>query len=160
MAHAWSFTFDAAWQPLAALLDGHTVHIVLDDVQRDAEALVDTIGRFAIDMIDTTPSMFASLRAAGLLSRVPLAVLALGGEAIDTATWQGIQSECERTWMSAHNCYGPTETTVEAVVAAIAEHPSRASVIPPSRRRRTCSTGGCVRFPTVSTANCIWLVDN
>lgn len=135
VAHAWSFTFDAAWQPLAALLDGHTVHIVSDDVQRDAEALVDTIGRFAIDMIDTTPSMFASLRAAGLLSRVPLAVLALGGEAIDTATWQGIQAECERTWMSAHNCYGPTETTVEAVVAAIAEHPQP-----------------CIGHPTESTA--------
>ncbi|MBP2451309.1 amino acid adenylation domain-containing protein [Mycolicibacterium lutetiense] len=123
VAHAWSFTFDAAWQPLAALLDGHTVHIVSDEVQRDAEALVETIGRFAIDMIDTTPSMFASLRAAGLLTQVPLAVLALGGEAIDTATWRGIQAECERTWMSAHNCYGPTETTVEAVVATIAEYP-------------------------------------
>ncbi|WP_029109645.1 non-ribosomal peptide synthetase [Mycobacterium sp. URHD0025] len=135
VAHAWSFTFDAAWQPLAALLDGHTVHIVGDDVQRDAEALVDTIGRFGIDMIDTTPSMFASLRAAGLLSRVPLAVLALGGEAIDTATWQGIQAECERSWMSAHNCYGPTETTVEAVVAAIAEHPQP-----------------CIGHPTESTA--------
>ncbi|MGV0596203.1 amino acid adenylation domain-containing protein [Mycolicibacterium porcinum] len=135
VAHAWSFTFDAAWQPLAALLGGHTVHIVSDDVQRDAEALVDTIGRFAIDMIDTTPSMFASLRAAGLLSRVPLAVLALGGEAIDTATWQGIQSECGRTGMSAHNCYGPTETTVEAVVAAIAEHAQP-----------------CIGHPTESTA--------
>ncbi|WP_166905373.1 non-ribosomal peptide synthetase [Mycobacterium sp. DL440] len=122
VAHAWSFTFDAAWQPLAALLDGHTVHIVSDEVQRDAEALVETIGRFAIDMIDTTPSMFASLRAAGLLTQVPLAVLALGGEAIDTATWRGIQAECERTGMSAHNCYGPTETTVEAVVATIAEY--------------------------------------
>ena len=134
VAHAWSFTFDAAWQPLAALLDGHTVHIVSDEVQRDAEALVDTIARFAIDMIDTTPSMFASLRAAGLLRTVPLAVLALGGEAIDTATWQGIQAECERTWMSAHNCYGPTETTVEAVVAAIAEHPQP-----------------CIGHPTAST---------
>ncbi|BBX38265.1 non-ribosomal peptide synthetase [Mycolicibacterium mageritense] len=122
VAHAWSFTFDAAWQPLVALLDGHTVHIVGDDVQRDAEAVVETIGRFAIDMIDTTPSMFTQLRAAGLLSTVPLAVLALGGEAIDTAAWQAIQAECERTWMSAHNCYGPTETTVEAVVAAIADH--------------------------------------
>ncbi|MBU8815005.1 amino acid adenylation domain-containing protein [Mycolicibacterium goodii] len=122
VAHAWSFTFDAAWQPLVALLDGHSNHIVGDDVQRDAEALVETIGRFAIDMIDTTPSMFTQLRAAGLLTTVPLAVLALGGEAIDTALWQAIQTECERTWMSAHNCYGPTETTVEAVVAAIAEH--------------------------------------
>jgi mycobactin peptide synthetase MbtF len=124
IAHAWSFTFDAAWQPLAALLDGHAVHIVGDDVQRDAESLVEEIDRHRIDMIDTTPSMFTQLRAAGLLSTVPLAVLALGGEAIDTGTWRAIQDECARTGMSAHNCYGPTETTVEAVVAAIADHPA------------------------------------
>ena len=122
IAHGWSFTFDAAWQPLVALLEGHSVHIIGDDVQRNPEAVVEAIGRFGIDMIDTTPSMFTQLRAAGLLSTVPLAVLALGGEAIDTATWQAIQTECERTWMSAHNCYGPTETTVEAVVAEIAAH--------------------------------------
>lgn len=122
IAHAWSFTFDAAWQPLVALLGGHRVHIIGDDVQRDAEALVATIGRFGLDMIDTTPSMFAQLRSAGLLSTVPLAVLALGGENIDTTAWQGIRAECERTGMRAHNCYGPTETTVEAVVAAIAEN--------------------------------------
>ncbi|CAM3402845.1 amino acid adenylation domain-containing protein [Mycobacterium frederiksbergense] len=122
IAHAWSFTFDAAWQPLVALLGGHRVHIIGDDVQRDAEALVATIGRFGLDMIDTTPSMFTQLRAAGLLSTVPLAVLALGGENIDTAAWQGIRAECERTGMRAHNCYGPTETTVEAVVAAISDN--------------------------------------
>lgn len=122
IAHAWSFTFDAAWQPLVALLGGHRVHIIGDDVQRDAEALVAAIGRFGLDMIDTTPSMFAQLRAAGLLSAVPLAVLALGGENIDTAAWQGIRAECERTGVQAHNCYGPTETTVEAVVAAIADN--------------------------------------
>ncbi|WP_304116510.1 amino acid adenylation domain-containing protein [Mycolicibacterium bacteremicum] len=123
IAHAWSFTFDAAWQPLVALFDGHCVHIISDGVQRDAEALVAEIGRFGIDMIDTTPSMFSQLRAAGLLSTVPLAVLALGGENIDTAAWQGIRTECDRSGMRAHNCYGPTETTVEAVVAAIADHP-------------------------------------
>lgn len=122
IAHAWSFTFDAAWQPLVALLGGHRLHIIGDDVQRDAEALVATIARVGVDMIDTTPSMFTQLRAAGLLSTVPLAVLALGGENIDTAAWQGIRGECERTGMRAHNCYGPTETTVEAVVAAIAEN--------------------------------------
>lgn len=123
IAHAWSFTFDAAWQPLVALFEGHCVHIISEGVQRDAEALVAEIGRFGIDMIDTTPSMFSQLRAAGLLSTVPLAVLALGGENIDTAAWQGIRTECDRSGMRAHNCYGPTETTVEAVVAAIADHP-------------------------------------
>ncbi|MDZ4269381.1 MAG: condensation domain-containing protein, partial [Mycobacterium sp.] len=119
VAHAWSFTFDAAWQPLAALLDGHAVHIVGDESQRDAEALVETIGRFGIDMLDTTPSMFAQLHDVGLLSTVSLAVLALGGEAVSVATWRLIGDECARTSLSAFNCYGPTETTVEAVVAAI-----------------------------------------
>lgn len=139
VAHAWSFTFDAAWQPLAALLDGHAVHIVDDDVQRDAEALVQTIGRYGIDMIDTTPSMFAQLHAVGLLSTVPLGVLALGGEAVGIPAWNLIRDECARTGMAAYNCYGPTETTVEAVVATIADHeqptigrptsPSRAYVL-------------------------------
>jgi mycobactin peptide synthetase MbtF len=122
IAHAWSFTFDATWQPLAALLEGHAVHIVDDDVQRDAEALVETIARYGIDMIDTTPSMFAQLHAVGLLSTVPLAVLALGGEAVGPGTWDLIRDECARTGMAAYNCYGPTETTVEAVVATIAAH--------------------------------------
>jgi mycobactin peptide synthetase MbtF len=122
VAHAWSFTFDAAWQPLAALLDGHTVHIIDDAVQRDAEALVQTIARYGIDMIDTTPSMFAQLHAVGLLTTVPLGVLALGGEAVGIPAWELIRDECARTGMTAYNCYGPTETTVEAVVAAIADH--------------------------------------
>ncbi|MHA7649305.1 amino acid adenylation domain-containing protein [Mycobacterium sp. ML4] len=123
VAHAWSFTFDAAWQPLAALLDGHSVHVIDDERRRDAEALVEAIGRFGVDMIDTTPSMFTQLHHAGLLDHVPLAVLALGGEAVGAASWQRIREQCARTGMTAFNCYGPTETTVEAVVAAVTEHP-------------------------------------
>lgn len=122
VAHAWSFTFDAAWQPLAALLDGHAVHIVGDEWRAEAEALVHDIGRFGIDVLDTTPSMFAKLHEVGLLSTVPLAVLALGGEAVGPSMWAMIGDECARTGMSAFNCYGPTETTVEAVVAAIDAH--------------------------------------
>jgi mycobactin peptide synthetase MbtF len=135
IAHAWSFTFDAAWQPLAGLLDGHTVHIVGEDVQRDAEGLVSLIEAERIDLIDTTPSMFAQLANVGLLSRVPLTVLALGGEAIGPSMWGMIRQACERLGMSAYNCYGPTETTVEAVVAAIAENPR------PTIGRPTAGTG-------------------
>ncbi|MEO3761120.1 amino acid adenylation domain-containing protein [Mycobacterium sp. B14F4] len=135
VAHAWSFTFDAAWQPLAALLDGHAVHIVDDHVQRDAEALVETIARYGIDLIDTTPSMFAQLHACGLLTTVPLAVLALGGEAVGIPAWTMIRDECARTGMAAYNCYGPTETTVEAVVAAIADHDAPTIGLPTSPSR-------------------------
>ena len=122
IAHAWSFAFDAAWQPLVALLDGHVVHVVDEHTQTDAEALVAAIDEHGVDMIDTTPSMFAQLRSAGLLSRVPLAVLALGGEALGGSSWSFIRAQCARTGMTAFNCYGPTETTVEAVVAAIDHH--------------------------------------
>ncbi|MGA7052192.1 MAG: amino acid adenylation domain-containing protein, partial [Mycobacterium sp.] len=135
VAHAWSFTFDAAWQPLVGLLDGHSVHIVDGERQRDAEALVEAIDRFAVDMIDTTPSMFAQLHTAGLLQRVPLAVLALGGEALGVSAWRMIQRNCAETGMTAFNCYGPTETTVEAVVASVAEH-SRPTIGCPTRSTR------------------------
>ena len=138
IAHAWSFAFDAAWQPLVALLDGHVVHVVDERTQTDAEALVAAIAEHGVDMIDTTPSMFAQLRSAGLLTRVPLAVLALGGEALGGASWSFIRAECRRTGMTAFNCYGPTETTVEAVVAAIDDYDD------PSIGRPTAHTRGYV----------------
>ncbi|MGE0218507.1 amino acid adenylation domain-containing protein [Mycolicibacterium sp.] len=135
VGHGWSFTFDAAWQPLVALLAGHAVHLIGDEAQRDAEALVTTIARFGVDMLDTTPSMFGQLRDVGLLSTVPLAVLAMGGEAVSPATWDLVRDECARTGMTAFNCYGPTETTVEAVVAALDEHP-RPTIGHPTRGTR------------------------
>ncbi|WP_163760592.1 non-ribosomal peptide synthetase [Mycobacterium botniense] len=138
IAHTWSFAFDASWQPLAGLLDGHTVHIVDQHTQPDAEALVASLAEHRVDMIDTTPSMFAQLRACGLLTSVPLQVLALGGEAVGAAAWSAIRFECARTPLAAYNCYGPTETTVEAVVAAVAEHEK------PSIGRPTRSTRGYV----------------
>ena len=135
IAHAWSFAFDAAWQPLVALLDGHGVHVVDEHTQTDAEALLGVIAEHRIDMIDTTPSMFAQLQEFGLLTKVPLTVLALGGEAVGRAAWALIRTECKRTPMTAYNCYGPTETTVEAVVAAIAEH-HEPSIGRPTRHTR------------------------
>ncbi|MEV6427916.1 amino acid adenylation domain-containing protein [Nocardia sp. NPDC051463] len=115
IAHAWSLSFDASWQPLVGLLDGHHIHLFDDAAMRDAHRLVDGMRRHGIDMIDTTPSMFRQLGAAGLLDRAP-AVLALGGEAIDTQLWNHLRALPD---VAVHNCYGPTETTVEAVVAEV-----------------------------------------
>lgn len=55
IGHAWSFAFDAAWQPLAGLLFGHAVHIISENDRRDAEVLVEIIERDGIDMLDVTP---------------------------------------------------------------------------------------------------------
>lgn len=124
IAHAWSFAFDAAWQPLAALLEGHSVHIVDEQDRGDAEALISILRTYQIDLLDTTPSMFGQLRTCGLLDETPLAVLALGGEAVGPNAWTDIGRARSRMGMEAFNCYGPTETTVEAVVAAIGAHES------------------------------------
>lgn len=122
IGHAWSFTFDAAWQPLAGLLFGHTVHVIDETDRRDAEALVGVVKRHGIDMLDVTPSLFTNLRQAGLLDHGTLSVLALGGEAVGSVDWTDIRKACTGALLAAYNCYGPTETTVEAVVAAIADH--------------------------------------
>ncbi|MGN2641650.1 non-ribosomal peptide synthetase [Nocardia takedensis] len=115
IAHAWSLSFDASWQPMIGLLDGHGLHLFDEVAMRDARVLVEGLRAHGVDMIDTTPSMFRQLAAAGLLEEPP-AVLALGGEAIDTALWARLRG---LRGVAVHNCYGPTETTVEAVVADV-----------------------------------------
>ncbi|MFD7845249.1 amino acid adenylation domain-containing protein, partial [Nocardia sp. NPDC059764] len=125
IAHAWSLSFDASWQPMVGLLAGQAIHLFDAVEMRDAHRLCAGMIASDIDMIDTTPSMFAQLNAAGLVDR-ELPVLALGGEAIDAALWARLR-ELALSAGSGHggtavyNCYGPTETTVEAVVAPIAE---------------------------------------
>ncbi|UVO10786.1 amino acid adenylation domain-containing protein [Mycobacterium sp. SVM_VP21] len=121
VAHAWSLSFDASWQPLVGLLGGQCVHLFSAEEMRDAEAIIDGIRRHRLDMIDTSPSMFTQLFDAGLLdagSDHRLTVLALGGEAIAPHTWARLRAAPST---AVHNCYGPTETTVEAVVANVAD---------------------------------------
>lgn len=120
IAHAWSMSFDASWQPMVGLLDGHSNHLFGSEAMRDAHQLVNGMAANGIDMIDTTPSMFVQLNVAGLLDRT-LAVLALGGEAINGALWDELRSLDD---IAVFNCYGPTETTVEAVVAPVADYPA------------------------------------
>ncbi|WP_063054576.1 non-ribosomal peptide synthetase [Nocardia salmonicida] len=116
IAHAWSLGFDASWQPMVGFFAGQALHLFDAEEMRDAHRIVAGMAEFDIDMIDTTPSMLAQLAAAGLLER-ELSVLALGGEAIDTALWARLRA---LPGTAVYNCYGPTETTVEAVVAPVA----------------------------------------
>ncbi|MFJ9362915.1 amino acid adenylation domain-containing protein [Nocardia sp. NPDC101769] len=123
IAHAWSLSFDASWQPMVGLLAGQTIHLFDATEMRDAQRLCAGMIAHDIDLIDTTPSMFAQLNAAGLVDR-ELPVLALGGEAIDAALWARLRALAPsegRSGTAVYNCYGPTETTVEAVVAPVAD---------------------------------------
>ena len=121
VGHAWSLVFDASWQPTLALLDGHCIELFDVDEQRDPDRLVAGIVDRKIDMLETSPSMFATLDAAGLVTtdpdgirHCPLTVLGLGGEALGDATWNTLR---DLPGTRVMNFYGPTETTVDAVVA-------------------------------------------
>ncbi|WP_409495449.1 non-ribosomal peptide synthase/polyketide synthase [Amycolatopsis sp. cmx-11-12] len=120
VGHAWSFSFDASWQPQLWLLDGHAVHIVDEETRRDPELLAAMIERDSFDFIEVTPSFFAQMADAGLLDgdRCPLAVIGVGGEAVPESLWRRLAT---LDGTEAFNLYGPTESTVDALVARIGD---------------------------------------
>lgn len=117
IGHLWSTGFDASWQPTVGLLGGHTVVLCDDDTRRDPEAIVAAINTHGIDVVETSPTMFHRLHAAGLIAEgCPLAVLGLGGEPIAADTWR-LLGALEGT--EVYNFYGPTESTVDAFSAQL-----------------------------------------
>ncbi|HYQ62840.1 MAG TPA: amino acid adenylation domain-containing protein [Actinophytocola sp.] len=124
VGHAWSFSFDASWQPQLWLLDGHAVHVVDDDTRRDPVRLASVIRDRGIDFIELTPSHFAQVAAAGVIDggECLLRVVGVGGEAVPQRLWAQLR---ELPGTTAYNLYGPTESTVDTLVGrpADAERP-------------------------------------
>jgi acyl-coenzyme A synthetase/AMP-(fatty) acid ligase/acyl carrier protein len=118
IGHAWPFSFDASWQPMLGLLDGHAIHVATDEVRHDPARLTGMIADEGIDFIEVTPSHFGRLAAAGLLAdgRLPLALLGVGGEAVSASLWTELQG---LRGTDSYNFYGPTECTVDTVVSAV-----------------------------------------
>ncbi|MFB9923885.1 amino acid adenylation domain-containing protein [Amycolatopsis halotolerans] len=126
IAHTAGVSFDASWDPILWLVDGHELHLLDDGTRRDPEALLDYVAGQRIDVMETTPTYVRQLLSLGLLAegRHRPAVLGLGGEAVDPALWSDLAALPD---LLAFNFYGPTESTVDSVVARIADH--RAPVI-------------------------------
>ncbi|BCB77235.1 hypothetical protein Pflav_036450 [Phytohabitans flavus] len=116
VGHAWSFSFDASWQPQLWLLDGHELHVLDEETQRDPELLAAAARE--LDFLEVTPSYFARMAALGLVrdGHCPLAVVGVGGEAVPEPLWTMLR---ELTGTEAYNLYGPTEATVDALVARV-----------------------------------------
>ncbi|MFI5660411.1 amino acid adenylation domain-containing protein [Streptomyces sp. NPDC051684] len=118
-------SFDASWDPLLWMLDGHHLYIVDDATRRDPEALVGFLRAERIDVIETTPSFLKQLLVAGLIAENEgtvggavhrPTVIALGGEPVNDELWQRLSAQQD---LLAYNFYGPTETTVNAVTARV-----------------------------------------
>ncbi|MFH4354378.1 MAG: condensation domain-containing protein [Neisseriaceae bacterium] len=119
VGHVWSFAFDAAWQPLICFLCGNKLILLDEDARKDPELLLQLIKLQAIDFIETSPTLLRHLDLKVLLaSSTPLKILGLGGEEIDIALWQKLNSY---KGVEVFNFYGPTENTVDAVAIRLSE---------------------------------------
>nr|BFE60206.1 hypothetical protein GCM10020063_047320 [Dactylosporangium thailandense] len=116
-----SISFDACWDQLASLVEGHELHIVSAAELADLGLLAAWLDAHDVDFLELTPSHMASALSGGLFDTVRRrpALLVVGGEAVPDALWE---------WLGAldgsrsFSFYGPTECTVYQVFA----EPSRA----------------------------------
>ncbi|MGH3620980.1 MAG: non-ribosomal peptide synthetase, partial [Sciscionella sp.] len=114
VALAAVFSFDTSWEGPIFMAAGHELHVLDDDVRRDADALVHYTVERRIDLLNLTPSYVQQLLPAGLLSdpRHQPGVLMLGGEAVGELLWRELTATHGTT---SYNFYGPTECTVDTV---------------------------------------------
>ncbi|MFG2045775.1 non-ribosomal peptide synthetase, partial [Dactylosporangium sp. NPDC048998] len=108
-----ALSFDGSWDLVLCLVAGHELHVLDDDVRRDAQALVRYVRERGIDLLEVTPSYAEQLLAEGLHGP---STLLMGGEAIGPGLWARIGRD---EGMTAWNFYGPTECTVDSVVAPV-----------------------------------------
>ncbi len=110
------FVFDASVKQIfAALLLGHSLYIVPEDVRRDALELLNFYSNYGIDVSDCTPAHLALLTELDNLESHPMPVrrFLVGGEVLG--------GDLARRYHAAFgegsvltNVYGPTECTVDA----------------------------------------------
>ncbi|MCZ4550028.1 non-ribosomal peptide synthetase [Gordonia rubripertincta] len=124
IAHTTSFSFDASWEQLFWLLDGHAVYVIDESMRKDPAALLAYYAQNRIDGFDVTPSYGELLVESGLFTPRPesehggISLFSLGGEAVPETLWTTLR---ERPGMWSYNLYGPTEYTINALGANLAE---------------------------------------
>ena len=117
-AHTTSFAFDAAWEQILWMIYGAELHLVDDQLRKDAYELNHWILEAAIDALDLPPSMLAQMLENGLTesNRHTPSVILTGSEAVPTSLWRQL---LQLDSVLVFNCYGPTEYTVDALFAQV-----------------------------------------
>ncbi|NMO34585.1 amino acid adenylation domain-containing protein [Streptomyces sp. GMY01] len=112
-----SISFDAVWDQLSCLLEGHELHVVSTEVLSDIGLLATWLDAHDVDFLELTPTHMAAAVSEGLFDdgrRTP-ALLVVGGEAVPDSLWEWLGSLGGGT--RSFSFYGPTECTVYQVFA-------------------------------------------
>jgi amino acid adenylation domain-containing protein/FkbM family methyltransferase len=108
--------FDASVKQIMQLLQGRTVCIIPEEVRPDSVALLSYLKEHKVEVLDCTPSQLRWLQAEGLDQQSRLAIVLIGGEAVDSTLWQEL---CKSRRPAFYNVYGPTECCVDVTAAEL-----------------------------------------
>ena len=116
---SYTFAFDSSVEPLLAMLGGHVVHVLAEELMANAGEIVRYVREHRIDALDCGPVLAARLLAEGLLD--PAAPhrpesMVLGGEAVPGDLWSQLAANRD---VRVSNMYGPTECTVDSTGAVL-----------------------------------------
>ncbi|GAA4846071.1 hypothetical protein GCM10023201_42000 [Actinomycetospora corticicola] len=118
IAHTVSFAFDMSWEELLWLVEGHEVHVLDEELRRDATRLVEHARTEHVDVVNVTPTYAEALLEEGLLADRPMPLVLLGGEAVSDTLWTALR---EADGVLGYNLYGPTEYTINTLGAGTAD---------------------------------------
>ncbi|WP_436498518.1 amino acid adenylation domain-containing protein [Actinokineospora sp. HUAS TT18] len=146
-----SMSFDASVDYLLLMLAGLELHVLDDDVRRDAAAVVGYARAHGLDVLGATPSYVEELLGQGLLTgQVRPSMLLIGGEPASAWLWDQVRD------VRAFNLYGPTECTVDTVGCRIAER-DRPVIGKPIRGTRAYVLDAALRVVPPGTAGELYL---
>jgi amino acid adenylation domain-containing protein/non-ribosomal peptide synthase protein (TIGR01720 family) len=111
------YVFDASVKQIfAALLLGHALHIVPEDIRVDGPALLKFYKKHCIDVSDGTPTLIRmileTLNQFEPGSSLTLKHLIIGGEPLPKEKVRELYNRCKN--LTITNVYGPTEATVDS----------------------------------------------
>jgi myxalamid-type nonribosomal peptide synthetase MxaA len=115
--------FDSSVKQLLALLNGHALCLIPEEVRLDSLAFINYLKSKQIDVLDCTPTQLKNLISASRLTHSKLypKIVLVGGESIDPSLWRDLAGITDTRFL---NVYGPTECTVDSTLCEIRDiHP-------------------------------------
>ncbi len=114
-----SYAFDLGYTSLwGSLLNGATLHVVSDELRKDADMLASYISENSISWLKLTPSLFYLLVSVSTRDQSrsfpALRLILIGGEAIRYQDVESFRKVNPNTVFVNH--YGPTEATIGCIV--------------------------------------------
>ncbi|MGH3326652.1 MAG: amino acid adenylation domain-containing protein [Streptomycetales bacterium] len=129
-------TFDVAiWQALTMLTVGGRVHVMDDDTARDPFAMLESVARHSVTVLQVVPAVLDAVLNA--CTADPTAAVKVAGLRWMLVHGEELPSELARRWCEQFpdiplaNVYGPAECTDDVSIAVLSRHSMASTSRPP-----------------------------